>query len=55
MWDAPEAAQEVELDDAGTVMMVEPEGTRVMPSRSTILAGALAAVWLKAAPSPITT
>ncbi len=41
MWDSPVGAEEVALDDAGTTMLVEPEGSRVMPSRSTILAGAL--------------
>jgi hypothetical protein len=41
LWDAPEAAAEVELDDAGTTLLAEPEGTRVMPSRSTLLAGVL--------------
>jgi hypothetical protein len=41
LWDAPEAAAEVELDDSGTTLLAEPEGTRVMPSRSTLLAGAV--------------
>lgn len=41
MWDKPAAPWEVELDDAGTVMLVEPEGARIMPSRSTVLTGAV--------------
>ena len=34
----------MELDDAGTTLLAEPEGTRVMPSRSTLLAGAVQVV-----------
>ena len=38
-WDAPEGPTSVEMDDAGTRLLAEPEGSRVMPSRSTVLAG----------------
>lgn len=46
MWDKPEGPEEVELDDMGTTLLAEPDGTRVMPSRSTLMAGAPHWLWL---------
>ena len=38
-WVLPPQPHTLELDDSGSKMFVEPQQDRVMPSRSTLLAG----------------